>query len=181
MLEPGEQNVTQDSHRSGARRASAIVAAACCLLGLTACGSQTLDNSNVVRLIRHLVTTQEGLSVRAVACPASIPVDKGAVSYCTVTLTNHHTLRWSITQTDSKADVQLRQTEMSADAIETYVDSHLAAKGSKLATVCPQHEPAVVGNTFDCKSSDRAGHRATVKITVRSANGSFSVQVLGTG
>jgi len=164
-----------------AKRIGSIVAllvAAAVVGAFTLLGPKVLDLAKAKTEIQHLLTTQAHLTVKSVRCPSDPPkVAKGTVTYCTATLASDHTVRMSITQTNNDGHVWVQPAEMISDEIEQYVDRQLAAQGVSATTICPQHEPIVIGSTFDCVASDNAGHAAKIAITVRNRYAGFIARV----
>lgn len=160
------------------RRLTTIICSVCVAGSLAGCGAVVLDSGKIANTMRTVLVIQAKLQVRSVQCPRNIKVGKGIVTYCTATLTNGHTVRMSATQTDSSGHVHVGPAEMVADEIQNFIVHALAARGVTATATCPQHEPIVVGRTFDCTATDGQGRSAKVQITVTSPSAGFSTRIV---
>lgn len=139
----------------------------------------TIDPGKLMSTIRQVLEGQAGLHVRSVRCPQDIKVGKGIVTYCTATLTDGRTVRMSAVQKDNHGNVHVGPAEMIADQMQNFIVHALAKRGVIATAACPQHEPIVVGSTFDCTVTDRQGRSAKVQITVNSPSAGFATKLIG--
>jgi hypothetical protein len=114
-----------------------------------------------------VLESQNGLHVRSVHCPETINPAQGAVTYCTATLANGHTVRMAATATNGSGQVRVAPAEMIADRVQNFIQSALAKTGISATAVCPQHVPIVVGHTFLCRASASDGRSGTIRVTIR--------------
>jgi hypothetical protein len=157
------------------RATTAALATAAVLAG---CGSVTWDRSKVQNAVRDVLPQQAHLRVKSVACPDNAKIAKGVVSYCTATLTNADTVRFSATQTDSSGHVHVGPVEMIATMVENTMRSNLQGRGISATPTCPQHVPVAVGQTFICTLSLAGGRSARVQVTVADTGGGFTTKVV---
>lgn len=146
----------------------------CATTALAGCGTATLDSSKIAGLMRALLVDQAGLQVRSVDCPGHITEGTGIVTRCTATLKDGDTVKMTATQTAN--GIRVAPAEMIADRIEHFIVRALAGQGVSAAASCPQHEPIVVGERFDCTATERGGHSFTVHVTVIGASGAFRIR-----
>src|SRR3979411_728231 len=108
------------------RRLTAIIVGVCATCALGGCGTPRIDPGKVADLMRQVLEQQDGLKVRSVHCPQSINAAKGAVPYCTATLTNGHTFRMAATPTNDSGRIRVAPAEMIADRIQNFIEHALA-------------------------------------------------------
>jgi Domain of unknown function (DUF4333) len=157
------------------RQVSAIIVGLCATIALAGCGTPRIDPGIVANLMRRLLESQNGVPVRSVHCPETIHPAKGAVTYCTATLTNGHTVRMLATPTNGSGQVRVAPAEMIADQVQNSIASALAKQRGITATaVCPQHVPIVVGRTFLCRASASDGRSAMILVTIK-GGGAFTM------
>jgi Domain of unknown function (DUF4333) len=149
------------------RQLSAIIVGLCATFALAGCGTPRIDPGKVANVMRQVLESENDLHVRSVHCPETIKPAKGAVTYCTATLSNGHTVRMAATPTNNSGQVRVAPAEMIADRVQNFIRSALAKAGVSASAVCPQHVPIVVGQTFLCSVSASDGRSGTIRVTIK--------------
>jgi Domain of unknown function (DUF4333) len=137
------------------RRLSGLIIVVCAAGALAGCGTTPIDPAKVANLMRQVLESQFGLHVRSVACPKTINARKGAVTYCSATLTDGRSVRMAATPTTSTGEIRVAPAEMIADRVQSFIERALASRGIRAIASCPQHVPIVVGHTFLCLVLER--------------------------
>jgi predicted small secreted protein len=148
---------------------------------LAGCGSDvSWSASKVEGTVRTILTQQAGLQVRSVSCPTNVKIGKGVVAYCTASLANGDTVRFSATQEDSSGQVHVGPAEMIALEVQNRIEAALHQRAIKAtAATCPQHVPITVGKTFGCTASVGRGQRLRIAVTITTPSGGFSMKLAG--
>lgn len=154
---------------------------AAAVIALSGCGSDvSWSASKVEDTVRTILTQQAGVTVRSVACPNDVKIGKGVVAYCTASLANGDTVRFSATQEDSSGHVHVGPAEMIALEVENRIEAALHQRGIKTTSAtCPQHVPITVGRTFGCTAAFGHGQRLRVAVTITNPSGGFSMKLAG--
>jgi hypothetical protein len=146
---------------------------------LAGCGSVTYDKAKVQSAVSDVLTKQAGVQVQSVKCPDNAKIAKGVVIDCVATLVGGDTVRFTATETDDQGHVHVGPAEMIAAEVQNKIASALKQRGVTAIATCPQHVPIVVGQTFVCTATDKAGRHAKIGITIRSTSAGFSMRVVG--
>jgi hypothetical protein len=80
-----------------------FIVAAIVLLGVTACGKSTIDQSSEVDLVNKSLS-QQNLKAKSVDCPSDVEAKEGTTFSCDVVLTNGHTGTFDIKVTSVSGD-----------------------------------------------------------------------------
>jgi hypothetical protein len=145
--------------------------------GLAAC-SKTLNMDNMQKVISDGITTQMGLKITSVSCPAdSRPLKAGDSFECTAMPDGGGKLTIKVTQKDDAGNVtwDLTKSEglLSMDALQTTIKSGLLEQAKIDATVTcgGKWRVSKTGDAFDCQATDPAGKVLTVTVTVEDTDG----------
>jgi hypothetical protein len=145
------------------------------------CGSDvSWSASKVENTVRSILTQQAGVAVRAVTCPSDVKIGKGVVAFCTASLVNGDTVRFSATQEDASGHVHVGPAEMIALQVQNRIEAALHQRGIKTTdATCPQHVPITVGRTFGCVASFAHGQPLRIAVRITTASGGFAMKVAG--
>lgn len=109
-----------------------------------------------------------------VTCPNQIPVQKGLVTTCAAEYNSGEIVHFLFTQTDNRAHGNVRAGEMISPDIEAAIVHEFPVSAHAQAT-CPQHEPIVVGQSFDCIAHAQ-GRTVTFRVKVRNPYGGWLIR-----
>lgn len=145
------------------------------MLALAACGPGKLDMEKIKSSIQSGVSSQMGLKVNTVTCPAEMEAKAGGSFSCTVTTSDlTEDLSVEVTQSDDKGNISWKSKYEVApsERVEEEVATSLLTKNNVAADIsCPAKILVKKGYKFECKAEDASGDRATVKVEVTSDDG----------
>jgi hypothetical protein len=111
-----------------------------------------------------------------VSCPTQARKAKGVVVRCMATLRDGRHITMRATQLDDKGSIHLVANEIFADNVERGVLASVPGNHAFARAVCPNFEPVVIGNAFNCRLT-HAGPYTQARVTIVDGDGGFRLSI----
>ena len=150
---------------------------ACCVVALTACGSDDPKSSGTVNSTKIEGIIKQGISDKLavdmdVKCPTHVKRKKGASFTCTAQGANTDKVAVKARQTADNGNVKWSMNAGKTSTIEQQISARiLAERKIKVTMDCPDVVQLGKGRTYTCTAHDATGDQRDILVTQTDDNG----------